>query len=109
MELKIDLSLITDEELEALAVWFGRCEVEFQEDEIELSELFQELSDILRSESMARDAGLASVGMKRFALLGKDIFESSALLCLAKIACKIANDYRSRSVFGNSLLLALMV
>ena len=109
MKLEIDLSKIDGAELEDLAVWFGRCEKDFQEDHPELEILFQQFADILRSESMARDAGMASVGMRTFGLLKKGNFRPSVLLILARLAGRMANDYRARSVFGNSLLLALML
>ncbi len=109
MQLIVDLSLIGDGELEALAVKFGRYEDEFQEDHEALRDTFQSLQDVLRSETIARKAGINTGGLQRFYLFPRQVFESAELFTLAKIAGRIANGQGTSAAFGDSLLMALMV
>ena len=108
MQLKVDLSLITDDELEALAAQFGRFEKEFKEDPPVLGETFQKLNEILRSETIARQAGIASEGLQRFYLLPKEVFSLSDLIVLTRAACRLADAKTSRSHFGMALLVAIL-
>lgn len=109
MQLKVDLSLIDGGELEALAVLFGRYEERCLEEEKALRETFQKIREILRSETIARKAGIAGSGLQRFYLFPKYVFTPVERVVLGKLAAKIANDQSTGSVFGDSLLLALMV
>ena len=108
MRLEIDLSKVSDDELENLAAWFGRVELDFQEEVCEFEEFFQQLTDILRSEKMMRSIGMGSKGAQSFELVKREAFYHSGLKAVENIAIKLANDERSRSVFGGALLKAVM-